>query len=175
MPSNRQPSTKKLGRNDQHHPSTVGEARLGVSESPASSNNVLIWAQYSKLAKVKPNLAPSITPADLEFGRPSATLWTWICESMMLGFALYGASIHPTTFLPVHYYGTEQPINPPSEVSSEKCDADPAPSEVGLLRPRWLAAFPWFDKFGECGGAHRTGPLPPSGPNGRGSATSRAP
>jgi hypothetical protein len=59
----------------------------------------------------------------------------------MEGVALYVASIHPATFLPVEYDGKEPPINPPNAIASGEHCADPAPSGSGSIGPHWLAGF----------------------------------
>jgi hypothetical protein len=133
MPSNKPSSINKYEPNDPQTSGVKG-ARPGAGDSPALSNNIVIWAQYAHLARVAPGLVPPITSTDLKIGRLTATLWTSVWTSVwaaiLEGFTLYGASIHPIGFLPVQYYGAEQ--HTPNEISSETRPAPPTPPETAM-------------------------------------------
>ena len=150
MSSKRKPSTKKPGRNDPCDTSSIGEARPGVSDSPASPNNILISAPYANLANVAPDLTPSITPTDLQFGPPYATPWTWIWETMIEGFTLYSAAIYPTMFLPAQSWTAEEAAERWGKRhayytlgSNSRVRAKRARKELGWA-PRHTSALTWI-------------------------------
>jgi hypothetical protein len=122
MASKRQPSINQGDGNRPNQASSGEDARPGAAGHPATANNILIWVQRSNLAKVSPGLVRAIPPT-VEVGRQNTSLWRslWslIWESILEGFALYGASIHPAAFLAVKYDATEQPIDAPNDSSPE--------------------------------------------------------
>jgi uncharacterized protein YjiS (DUF1127 family) len=78
---------------------------------------------YEKLTPVpRPDLAaadslpgemPSMTAAD----RQKTGIWSSIFNSLMEGFALYGASVHPTACFPVMLHSNEGKILQPRDIS----------------------------------------------------------
>jgi uncharacterized protein YjiS (DUF1127 family) len=81
---------------------------------------------HEKLTRIpRPDLAdadslsgvmPSVTPE----GRQNTGIWSSMLESLMDGFALYGASVHPTACFPVMLHSCERKILQPTDISGRE-------------------------------------------------------
>jgi uncharacterized protein YjiS (DUF1127 family) len=82
------------------------EIRFVLRDRPSVAREKLTRVSRPDLsdANSPPDVMPSVTAA----GRQETGLWPSIIRSLMDGFALYGASVHPTACFPVMLYSYEQ-------------------------------------------------------------------
>jgi hypothetical protein len=132
MSRNRPTFIDQRGNNRQHHATRVKDARPAATDMPPPVGQRSIPAQRSEWSNASPNLFPPVVPTEAATQRRSTTFWTSLWGSMMEGFVLYGASIHPTAFLPAAYYGDEQPIHSPNTIARPYLISPSAASEDGL-------------------------------------------
>jgi hypothetical protein len=117
MAPNKPTSINQRGGDRQHRATRVKDARSAVTAMPPRVSQRSIPGQRSERGNASPNVFPPVAPTGAGTGRRSMTFWARLRDSMMEGFVLYGASIHPTAFLPAAYYGDEQSIHSPDEIA----------------------------------------------------------
>jgi hypothetical protein len=136
LPSKIQPSISERRANYQHGAANADEARSDVTDNGVAADNILIWAKRFNLAKISPDLGPSTTSA-AEPGPQTTSLWStlaWIWDSIVMGYALYAASMYPGAFLPEQHGGTEHPTDAPDRGSPEVWRARSATRETEMPR-----------------------------------------
>jgi hypothetical protein len=92
-----QPSPDRRGSNIAQQTSGAKTARSDLADAPDNADNILLWSGRSSRKKPlpKPRPAPTAEPIEPE----QTSLWASILDSILEGFALYGASIHPVAYL----------------------------------------------------------------------------
>ena len=131
MSSNRHPFITQQGSHRQHHAAAFTNLGSGLRDFPARVNQTSTPMRRAKLAKAAPSDQPAAVSTEAGAGRQRTSFWTWLWNSMMEGFVLYGASIHPTAILPDAYYRPEHNVLSRDQIAKPSATLPKAASAAG--------------------------------------------